>query len=190
MIGLNTHEAAVILSWKACHQAGTARQLYRQARRGGLLAKLRAGLAGKPGHLLELEQVKGRRALHGRTDAGLQTVAIEQIRGSEEPCHDLDAAFRPVGDESESRWLRVAADVLAGEPMPPVSLIQVGDVYFVRDGHYQVSVARALGQLWVEAEVVVWHLAGLLPADEKAAAHRRESASRSEAARAKEAGVV
>jgi hypothetical protein len=49
--------------------------------------------------------------------------------------------------------------------LPPVVLVQVGDVYFVRDGHHRISVARALGQLDIEAEVTVWHLSGPLPWD-------------------------
>jgi hypothetical protein len=39
--------------------------------------------------------------------------------------------------------------------LPPVELIQVGDVYFVQDGHHRISVAQALGQRDVEARVMV-----------------------------------
>jgi hypothetical protein len=49
--------------------------------------------------------------------------------------------------------------------LPPVVLVQVGDVYFVRDGHHRISVARALGQLDIEAEVTVWQVSGPLPWD-------------------------
>jgi hypothetical protein len=47
--------------------------------------------------------------------------------------------------------------------LPPVRLIQVGDVYFVRDGHHRISVAKALGQTEIDAVVSVWHAAGPLP---------------------------
>jgi hypothetical protein len=40
--------------------------------------------------------------------------------------------------------------------LPPVELVQVGETYFVRDGHHRVSVARAMGEGFVEAEVTVW----------------------------------
>jgi hypothetical protein len=50
-----------------------------------------------------------------------------------------------------------------GAKLPPVALIQVGDVYFVKDGHHRISVARALGQVEIEAVVTVWHVAGQLP---------------------------
>jgi hypothetical protein len=34
-------------------------------------------------------------------------------------------------------------------------LIQIGDTYFVRDGHHRISVAQALGQKEIEAEIIV-----------------------------------
>jgi hypothetical protein len=37
--------------------------------------------------------------------------------------------------------------------MPPVDLVRVGDIYFVRDGHHRVSVARALGLNDIDANV-------------------------------------
>jgi hypothetical protein len=44
--------------------------------------------------------------------------------------------------------------------LPPVALIQVGDVYFVRDGHHRISVARALGRNQIEAKVTAWQMRG------------------------------
>jgi len=38
--------------------------------------------------------------------------------------------------------------------LPPVELYQVGQVYFVRDGHHRISVARERGQEYIEAEVI------------------------------------
>lgn len=43
--------------------------------------------------------------------------------------------------------------------MPAVELIKVGDVYVVRDGHHRISVARALGEGFVDAHVTAWELA-------------------------------
>ena len=42
-------------------------------------------------------------------------------------------------------------------------LVKVGDKYFVLDGHHRISVAKALGQESIEAEVTVWDVAGPLP---------------------------
>ena len=38
--------------------------------------------------------------------------------------------------------------------MPPISVYRIGEVYFVRDGHHRVSVARALGRTDIDAYVV------------------------------------
>jgi hypothetical protein len=37
-------------------------------------------------------------------------------------------------------------------------LIQVGEAYFVRDGHHRISVARAFGYKTIEAEITVWNV--------------------------------
>ena len=41
-----------------------------------------------------------------------------------------------------------------GISLPPISVYRVGDRHYVRDGHHRVSVARALGESTIEAEVV------------------------------------
>jgi hypothetical protein len=40
-----------------------------------------------------------------------------------------------------------------GEPLPPVDVIRVGEIYFVRDGHHRISVARALERTEIDAYV-------------------------------------
>ncbi|MFN2186580.1 MAG: hypothetical protein ACK2UU_21575, partial [Anaerolineae bacterium] len=69
-------------------------------------------------------------------------------------------------DQARGRWLSIARARQQGKDLPPVVLIRVGDVYFVRDGHHRISVAQALGQLDVEARVTVWQVTGPLPWDE------------------------
>jgi hypothetical protein len=89
-----------------------------------------------------------------RRYAGIQSVPIERIRGSEGRSEDFDNAFNPLHERSLSRWLSVASVRLAGAAVPPVELIQSGEVYFVRDGHHRISVAKALGEQFIDAEVI------------------------------------
>jgi hypothetical protein len=63
----------------------------------------------------------------------------------------------PLSDCTRDRWRGIAAARQRGRPLPPVALIQVGDLYFVRDGHHRISVTRALGQHSIEATVEMWH---------------------------------
>lgn len=47
--------------------------------------------------------------------------------------------------------------------LKPVDLIRVGECYFVQDGHHRISVAHALGQLAIDAEVTVWVIPQIPP---------------------------
>jgi len=61
----------------------------------------------------------------------------------------------------------IAAARQMGRTLPPVELIQIGDLYFVRDGHHRISVARGMGQEHIDAEVTVWEMGGPLPWEQR-----------------------
>jgi len=107
---------------------------------------------------MDLCEIEGSSQVGARHYAGLHTVPIAQIQGSEGRSNDFDRDFHPLQDHCKERWLRLAMAREQGKVLPPVVLVQVGEVYFVRDGHHRISVARALGQLDIEAEVTVWHV--------------------------------
>jgi hypothetical protein len=88
----------------------------------------------------------------------MRTIAIDTICGSEERAEDFDNLFRPLAHHTRDRWLSIAEARLRGTHMPPVQLIEMGGRYFVRDGHHRISVARALGESFVDAEVVRWQM--------------------------------
>jgi hypothetical protein len=140
-----------------------ASQLYHAAHNRGLVRRFWSALTGHPHHLLDLEAVRAACDVHNRHYVGIRTVPICQIRGSEGRCKDFDADFRPLGAHSKDRWLSTAIAWQMGTTMPPVKLIQIGDMYFVRDGHHRISVAQALGQKEIEAEVTAWQVSGALP---------------------------
>ena len=85
---------------------------------------------------------------------GLRTVPLDSILGTVDRAKGFDRQFRPTTARVRARWERIANAVRRGEPMPPISLFQIGEVYFVRDGHHRVSVARALGRTDIDAYVV------------------------------------
>lgn len=151
-------------SYKA-QAADAAQKLYQQARSRSWLDKLRSSLGGRSHRLLDLVTVRTTCKGLGHRELGRQRVAMSQIQGSanEGRCRDFDADFRPLKAHNEERWLNVAVARQQGATLPPVALIQVGDVYFVKDGHHRISVARALGQTEIEAVVTVWQVVGLLP---------------------------
>jgi len=129
--------------------------LFEQARQRALWRSLWGRLRGKSVAVQCLAgQGSGTRG-SGR-HAGLQTVSVAKIRGSEGRCQGFDAEFDPLHGQDKRRWVALCVAWLSGEVLPPVELIQVNDVYYVRDGHHRVSVARALGQQQIDAEVVRW----------------------------------
>jgi len=141
-------------------------RLYDQALARGQRGQLKSGLTGRERFLLDLASVEANCPAHARHDVGLRTVPITQICGSESRIADFDRDFNPLQDYTRERWLGVAAAHFQGRALPPVELVQVGQVYFVRDGHHRISVARALGQQSIEAKVLVWEATGLLPWEE------------------------
>jgi hypothetical protein len=151
-------------SWAVC----TALKLYRQARYRCLWAKAWAALTGRSRALMDLNAIRASCILRASHYVGIQTIALDRIQGSEGRCHDFDVGFRPLQSHNRERWLRIAAAQLMRMPLPPVALVRVGDRYFVLDGHHRISVARAMGQTEIDAEVTVCEFAGPLPWEQAA----------------------
>lgn len=81
-------------------------------------------------------------------------VPLGQVVGSAARAGDFDADFAPRNRALLPRWERVRAAVDARVPLPPVRLTQLGELYFVIDGHHRVSVARDREQTVISAEVL------------------------------------
>jgi len=132
-----------------------AGSLYNRTLESALIGRVWSGLSRRSNSLASLEDVKASIQVNGSHYAGMREVPVHMIHGSESRVDDFDAQFRPLRLQSRNRWSRIAAAQQKGETLPPIELIQVGDEYFVRDGHHRVSVAKALGQEVIEAEVTV-----------------------------------
>ena len=72
-------------------------------------------------------------------------VPLSAVVGSAARRDDFDADFTLVNGALEARHRRVAEDFTHGRFPSPVDLVRLGELYFVRDGHHRVSVARSLG---------------------------------------------
>jgi hypothetical protein len=75
----------------------------------------------------------------------MQSVPVEQIRGSVGRKRDFTCEFLPRRMAHQARWVRIEMALATQQTLPPVELYQVGEVYFVVDGHHRVSVAAARG---------------------------------------------
>jgi len=121
----------------------------RARRRAALLGRLRGfgrAMRGLPVYDEALE----RRA----RPRGVTEIALGAIAGTTEPnrAAQFDRQFRPT-PLTRGRWERVWLAVQRGVTLPPISVVQVGDAYAIRDGHHRVSVAKARGALTITAVV-------------------------------------
>jgi hypothetical protein len=132
-----------------------AQRLYQNARVRACLREAWARLTRRPAHLSVLKNTLAPYRQGDGYFIGIRAVPLAQIRGSENRSADFDASFDPCQTHTEARWLGVATARLQGTPLPPVTLIQVGNAFYVRDGHHRISVAHALGEVAIDAEVIL-----------------------------------
>lgn len=88
------------------------------------------------------------------TYKGMQCIPVSKIIGSEGRYHDFSSAFLPKKEMLRQRWESVDRAVLNDIVLPPISVFSLGGWYFVRDGNHRVSVAKAQGVEFIDAEVV------------------------------------
>jgi hypothetical protein len=127
-----------------------------RARRRAVLTRIAARLRGEPDDVelvLPYEEVVAALGFASERSLGLRVVPLDAIVGSVDRTRDFDRNFRPTSARVRTRWEQIAAAMRRGEPMPPVDLNKIGEIYFVRDGHHRVSVARALGRKDIDAYV-------------------------------------
>lgn len=122
----------------------------------GEVFRLLRKLLRRPQRLYDLNALKTNLHLRGSSYTGIQVVPIHSIIGSEGRTADFDMDFHPLSQAARERWVNMAIAYSSCLPLPPVQLIQIGDAYFVRDGHHRISVGRAFGQVAVDAEVITW----------------------------------
>jgi hypothetical protein len=127
-----------------------------RARRRATIAKLVARLRGEPddvGVILPYSEVLAALGFVSERSIGLKVVQLDAVVGTIDRERDFDRRFRPTSGRVRSRWEQIAGAMRRGESMPPVDLLQIGEIYFVRDGHHRVSVSRALGRTDIDANV-------------------------------------
>ncbi len=149
-----------------------ALQCFRGACRSARWTRLLGRLGAPQRTLADLEDNARHTPLTGIVSRGLLIVPVKAIRGSRGRSNDFDADFHPLNENTRDRWLSIATAVIRGDPLPPISLVQIGDQYYVQDGNHRVSVFRAIGQDFADAEVVEWQLAAPPPEPETARAAR------------------
>jgi len=92
---------------------------------------------------------------------GVATIPLDKIIGSVGRYTDFDKQFRLQGAGTDERLRSLTTAIKTGKSIPPVSLYQIKDNYYIVDGHHRVTAARNLGQSTIQATILE-----LLPSEE------------------------
>lgn len=144
-------------------QYNVALNQFRSSLTKGKLFRLKSKILKRRPFLYDLNALKPDLQVRGSFYSGIQVVPIHSIIGSEGRTTDFDMGFHPLSEAARERWINMAIVHLSRVPLPPVQLIRIGDVYFVRDGHHRISVSRTFGQVAMDAEVITWKASPPLP---------------------------
>ena len=126
------------------------------ARRKALLGRIGARLRGDAASdgLLCFDEFRNLRGTFvGRVYRGMRPVPVRRIVGSIGRSSEFDREFMPARASAEERWKRADRAFHRGEALSPVTLYEIGGLYFVLNGHHRVSLAFYHGVGWIDAEV-------------------------------------
>ncbi|MCR5724151.1 MAG: transcriptional regulator [Treponema sp.] len=104
--------------------------------------------------LISFSDIKKLLKPQGEVYKGMQVVPVDRIIGSEGRYRDFDNRFFPKNLHLKARWEHIDMAHIQDIPLPPITLYELGGVYFVRDGNHRVSVAKTKGIEYIDAEVV------------------------------------
>jgi ParB-like nuclease domain len=102
--------------------------------------------------LLPLDEATRRLRPFSRTYVGLRAIPVAHVVGTESRGGDFDRNFRPRRSAVAERLQRVE-EAFPNGYFPPIDVLQLGDAYFVLDGHHRVASARRRGTEMIDAEV-------------------------------------
>ena len=111
------------------------------------------------GSLPRLERVHEHAGRQGRRWRGIYPVPVARIVGtaSAQPRTRRRNFLPAIGHEPadwSSRWATAEAAAAELRPLPPIDVMKVGDGYWVLDGHNRVALAKRVGQIVIDANVV------------------------------------
>jgi nucleotide-binding universal stress UspA family protein len=128
---------------------------YKRARRKAAVQELLAKLTGTPDEtqLLSYDDVRQKLQAIEKSSQRLEDIPLDAIVGSVGRYHDFNRKFLPKSSISQDRWAVVKVTSQTQSGLPPIEVYQIGGAYFVKDGNHRVSVARQMGNKYIQAYV-------------------------------------
>lgn len=131
-----------------------ARSDFGRLRTRETLMRILSLLKAQRDEMLSLGEVRSLLRPDSETYQGMQVIPIAKIVGSEGRYKDFNRAFLPRHDKLIRRWMSVDVAHYKDIHLPPIHVFEIGGAYFVRDGNHRVSVAKAQGAEFIDAEVI------------------------------------
>lgn len=131
-----------------------AHRLFRKRYDWGKFRRVALRLINRPYRILDISSEKDATYRGCRYSKGIRPVLINWIHGTECRTNEFDYYFYPLTSAIRDRWINIAVLALLNISLPAVELICIENVFYARDGHHRVSVARALGQRHIDAQVL------------------------------------
>ncbi|HET6449803.1 MAG TPA: transcriptional regulator [Spirochaetia bacterium] len=131
-----------------------ARSDFGRLRTRETLMRILSLLKSQRDEMLSLGDVRSLLRPETETYRGMQTIPIAKIVGSEGRYKDFNRAFLPRHDKLIRRWMSVDIAHYKDVHLPAIHVFEIGGSYFVRDGNHRVSVAKAQGTEFIDAEVI------------------------------------
>lgn len=123
-------------------------------------------LTKKDYHLIDYNEVRSRLSDTCNLPIVHKEIPIQSIVGSVSRNTDFTRTFLPKLIHDRERWVKVKLANESSEGVPPIEVYQIGNVYFVLDGHHRVSVMKSYGAEFISANVrIINRDVPLLPSD-------------------------
>jgi hypothetical protein len=131
-----------------------SRNDFSRAYRRGFWRSIFSLIRNTNNRLLPFDEVMQNIPLRGEHSLGIKQIETSKIIGTVNRYQDFDRAFLPRQTNTRARWESVDSAYFRDIILPPIDVYKVSDIYFVRDGHHRVSVARERGQAYMDAYVI------------------------------------
>ena len=104
---------------------------FRRARQRALLERILARLSRRSADLLDYDEVREKLHAGGATQRGLQEIPLDAIGGSVGRYTDFTRSFLPQRKSVARRWASVKSSLPDVRDFPPITVYQIGEVYFI-----------------------------------------------------------
>jgi hypothetical protein len=105
---------------------------------------------------MSLDEVRKKLRIFEQIYVGIRPIPVSDIVGTTDRSSDFGPDFLPLRPDVRDRWRRIEQAFPEGA-FPPIVVYQLGDAYFVVDGHHRVAVAKQRGVEQIDAEVTQLH---------------------------------